>query len=87
MLAIDDLLVKFLNEGNAPPTTRSCGKTGTDLAGELGAFTFTEVHDFALRNVKAEAYMIVRIHDTIVGLNQRLWWLIPQPLDHGRGTG
>lgn len=67
MLACNDLLVEFFDEWDTPATAGACGKAGTDLAGEFWSLALAEVHDLALRDVKTQAYMVIWIHDIILG--------------------
>jgi hypothetical protein len=49
---------------NTPLTSGACSKAFGQLAGYPRAFPLHEVHQFALADSKAEAHMVIGIHES-----------------------
>ncbi len=54
--------MQLLEERNAPLATGSSAEALGDLTRDHGLFALNEVRDFAQRNMKAEAHMVVAVH-------------------------
>ncbi len=62
-MAIHDLLVEFLEEGDAPLATGAGAEAIAGDGGERGFLTFIEIDDFAHGNAETEADVVIGVHD------------------------
>lgn len=53
---------ELLQKRHAPAATRACTSAFTDLAGDSRLMNANEIHNLPLRNMKAIAELVVRLH-------------------------